>query len=169
MPADLPPLISQYLWWDGLAQVKELVINVMKLIKLLAHPVILIISFLIILISGQHVGGFYAMYLVMALPHGGVHAVLGIGGIVILLTSFLKAKSWNKNSIRLILNVAGLVCLWLSLFYFFYQDESGYNNGTLQQLLPILSIGLFALISFCFFIDSIVFGKRSDKGKLSFK
>jgi len=141
----------------------------MKVVKFLAHPVVLIISFLLILISGEHVGGFYTMYLVMALPHGGVHAVLGVIGITLLLISFVKFKGANKFLARLLLNLAGLVGLWLSIFYFFYQDKSGYNNGTFQQLLPILSIGLFALISFCFFIETIVFGKRINEGTISFK
>ena len=45
----------------------------------------LITSFLLIIISGEHLGGFYALYLLLALFYGGIHSLLGLSGIVLLI------------------------------------------------------------------------------------
>lgn len=50
----------------------------MKMIKLFTHPVVIIIAFLLILINGEHLGGFYLLYILLGLPHGAVHSLLAI-------------------------------------------------------------------------------------------
>ena len=68
----------------------------MKAIQVITHPVTLIISFLFILISGEHWGGFYILYLLLALPHGGLHALLGFVGIVILVIAMNKKLETSR-------------------------------------------------------------------------
>lgn len=133
----------------------------MKAIKTLTHPYLLIASFLLIVISGKHFGGFYIVYLSMALFHFGIHAVLALVGIFILVTSQSIYRRRRLFLIETILNMAGLLCLFLSLFLFFYNDAKQYNWGTFEQTVPICSLCLFVLLSVGFILSN--FRKTSDR------
>jgi hypothetical protein len=124
----------------------------MKAIKIITHPAVLIISFLFILISGEDWGGFYLTYLLLALPHAGIHALLAVAGLLILASSRLKFKDAKKQVIEPLLNITGAVCLVLSLYVFFHNDRSGYNNGTFEQFLPLITVLLFGLITIGFVV-----------------
>jgi hypothetical protein len=141
----------------------------MKAIKIITHPILLIISFLFILISGQHFGGFYLFYLLMALPHLGLHAVLALSGILLLIFSYLKFGRHGKNITAIIFNFIGAGCLVLSLIRFFYNDKQGYNNGTFEQLMPQVTLVLFGLLTIAFVINNIIniFVKKPFNGNLS--
>ena len=41
--------------------------TIMKKIKIITHPVTLILCFFLILISGEHLGGFYLLYILLGL------------------------------------------------------------------------------------------------------
>src|SRR6218665_639932 len=56
----------------------------MKIIKWISHPVVVCFTFCMIFVSGDHFGGVYLLYILMALPQGGLHAILAISGISIL-------------------------------------------------------------------------------------
>jgi MFS superfamily sulfate permease-like transporter len=143
----------------------------MKAIKIITHPFILIISFLFILVSGQHWGGFYLLYLLLALPHGGIHAVLALAGIAILIFTYLRFLRSNKYLIEPVLNIIGSVCLVLSVFLFFYNDKQGYNNGTFEQLVPQITLALFGILTIAFIIRNLA-RSHSDKpvnGNLSLR
>ncbi len=62
----------------------------MRILKIITHPYIVIISFFAILISGEGFGGFYLLYLLLALPYGGIHSLLALIGIVLLLVNYNK-------------------------------------------------------------------------------
>ena len=143
----------------------------MKTFNILTHPVVLIISFLFILISGEHLGGFYLMYLLLALPHGGVHALLGLLGIALLMFSYVKYKRAYKGFVEPGLNIVSVCCMVLSLFFFFYRDKKGYNDGTFEQLVPQITLILFAVLSLLFIIKNIVGSSKKEPGhrNLSFK
>jgi hypothetical protein len=128
----------------------------MKAIKIITHPILLIISFLFILISGQHFGGFYLLYLIMGLPHFGLHAILASVGILLLIFSYLKFGRTGKNIMAIIFNIIGSGCLVLSLIRFFYNDRKGYNNGTFDQLMPQITLVIFGLLTIAFAINNII-------------
>jgi GNAT superfamily N-acetyltransferase len=132
----------------------------MKFFKIISHPYTLIICFLMIMISGEHLGGFYALYILLALPFGGVHAFLAIGGIVILLVTHKKLQS--KGLASVLLNYVGVLLLFLSLYYFFWADKKHYNWGTFDQTVPVLTMILTAFVAVCFLIRTTFFSVSKD-------
>lgn len=122
--------------------------------KIIMHPLALIISFMIILISGQHTGGFYIIYLVMGVLHGAVHALLGFAGIVLLLPGLIIEQRKQASSIYL-LNIFGTICMFLSLFLFFFMDEQQYNAATFYQVIPLCTIVLFCFLAVIFLTGNI--------------
>jgi uncharacterized membrane protein len=122
----------------------------MKALQPFRSPYLLITSFLVIMISGQHLGGFYLLYLVLALPYGGIHALLALVGIMGLVIVHQRLH-WRSQSIwRLVGLTAGTLLLVASLITFFYNDKEGYNYGTFEQVVPLVTLTLFALIAFLF-------------------
>jgi hypothetical protein len=129
----------------------------MKAIRIIQNPVLLILSFLFIIISGEHWGGFYLLYILLSLPHGSIHAILGIAGIILLTTAYLKYKQGKIISpARAVINISGLLLLILSLFLFFFNDKQGYNSGTFYQLVPLVSLCIFLLITISFVVYNII-------------
>jgi hypothetical protein len=122
----------------------------MKPINMLGNPAVLITVFCLILISGEHWGGFYLMYILLGLPHGAVHSIIAVAAIALLLFSHYKYKSAFTNIAESMLNIAGVVFLCLSLFFFFYRDRHQYNYPTFNQALPLVILGVFALLALCF-------------------
>lgn len=118
------------------------------------------------MISGENFGGIYLIYLLFALPHGAIHAILALIGISVLIVSNEKLRT---GRIGPILNLAGALCLFLSLFFFFYNDKQGYNSATFEQTVPQLSLGLFGIliVGFVFFRVIWKFFKRPFNGNLS--
>ncbi|MEP7374574.1 MAG: hypothetical protein ABI675_14365 [Chitinophagaceae bacterium] len=143
----------------------------MKTFNILTHPVLLIVSFLFILISGEHMGGFYLMYLLIALPHGSSHALLGLIGVLLLVISYTRYKRAYSPFIGPVLNILGVCCLVLSLAIFFYKDKQGYNDGTFEQLVPQITLTIFGLLSLLFIISNVVRPSKKEpvQGNLSFK
>ncbi len=141
----------------------------MKAIKIITHPVLLIISFLFILISGQHFGGFYLLYLLMALPHLSLHALLAMTGIILLLFSYIRFGRQNKYIIEPVINIIGSACLVFSLYLFFNNDKKGYNDGTFEQLVPQVTLVLFGLLTIAFVLKNLIrtSSKKSSNGNLS--
>ena len=127
----------------------------MKTIKIITHPLSLIISFLLILVSGEHVGAFYLLYILLALPHGSIHSLLAVVGIAILLFSNYKYKMDFKYLIEPLLNILGTTLLFLSVFLFFYNDKDHYNSSTFYQILPMISLVVFALLITSFLIKNL--------------
>ena len=128
----------------------------MKALKYLTHPTVLIISFLLILISGEHFGGFYLLYILLALPHGGIHGILATLGLIILIYSNYKYKRQFSFLIEPILNITGAILLILSLALFFNNDIEHYNYGTFFQIIPIITLALFGLLSVGFLVNNVL-------------
>ncbi|HUC82473.1 MAG TPA: hypothetical protein VMR70_16320 [Flavisolibacter sp.] len=124
----------------------------MKLFKILSHPYTLIFCFLFMLISGQHLGGFYALYILLGLYHGVLHSLLGFFGIAILFLSYHLLK--KKKTMQVILNVVGVILLFASVFFFFKNDKEHYNWGTFEQVVPMFTIVLTAFIGLCFLLGN---------------
>lgn len=127
----------------------------MKISKIIQNPLLLIVSFLFIVISGESFGGFYLLYLLLALPHGSLHSLLAVLGIVILISVYIKNGSGTNAATLVIINTTGVACLVSSLLIFFLNDKEGYNNGTFHQLIPLLSLIIFSFIAFGFMVLNI--------------
>ena len=140
----------------------------MKLMKLLGHPITVIIIFSLVLISGESFGGFYLIYLLIALPHAGLHALLGIAGIVTMLIGYRFTSSqlnWRKP----IFYLTG-ICLMILSLYIFFQRSKGYNDNTFEQAVPIISFCLFGmcvLLNLFLVISLLLKVKRKDQIGLS--
>jgi|KBSMisStandDraft_5_1062788.scaffolds.fasta_scaffold2202695_1 uncharacterized membrane protein YfcA len=126
----------------------------MKLRNIITHPLAVMISFMIVLISGEHVGGFYIIYLLMGITHGTVPSLLGIGGIILLAPGLLIAQRKQASSIYL-LNITGILLMMLSLFLFFFNDIQRYNINTFYQFIPFCTIILFCLLALLFLFGNI--------------
>lgn len=131
--------------------------------NIITHPYIVIISFFIIMISGQHLGGFYLLYLLLALPHGGMHSLLALFGIVLLLISYNKYKRKKIYLIESIINMVAIVLLILSLFSFFYNDKEHYNFGTFYQIVPQITLVAFSVIALTFLLDNVLVRNKKFK------
>ena len=137
----------------------------MKWISILTHPVLVLTLFCLILISGEHIGGFYAMYILMALPHGGVHAIFALVGAALILFSYWKYKGASKYLIDPLMNVIGVFLLYFSLWLFFFSTWE-YNDATFQQVAPVASLILFVLVSLGFLLRSIAgFAKGKPRSR----
>ena len=139
-----------------------------KLINIITHPLTIIISFLMIIIVGQDLGGFYIFYIILAIPHFGIHAMLAILGILILLINYYSLRKYAGYLIHQLLNIVGVLLLALSLYTFFYQDPDHYNEATLHQVIPLIIIGIYFVFSTSFLIQnllSVFKNRRNSVGK----
>lgn len=125
----------------------------MKLFRILSHPYTLILAFLFIVISGRHLGGFYAMYVLLGLTHGVVHSVLGFLGIVVLVAT--HHSNWRQqSSIRKASNIVAVGLLFASLYLFFTNDKEHYNWGTFEESVPLFTLGFSVFIALCFLVGN---------------
>lgn len=119
----------------------------MKTVQLFRHPYAIIISFFAIMISGQHLGGFYLLYILLALPHGSSHALLALFGVLLLLSVARKYAGITMPVIGNVLCILAVTLLVLSLFFFFYNDTHHYNYDTFKFWLSLVSLALFFFCS----------------------
>jgi len=116
----------------------------------------LIICFLLILISGEHLGGFYLLYILLGLPHGAIHSILAVIGVALLLFSNHRYQREFKYLTEPFLNIVGVILLALSLILFFFKDSHHYNYSTFYQTMPQISIGVFALLIVSFLVSNLI-------------
>lgn len=126
----------------------------MKLFRSLSSPYTLIICFCLIMISGEQLGGFYALYILLGLFAGAIHSLLAVAGMIILLISYHRFK--NRKAILQVLNVIGVLLLFSSIYYFFWNDKQHYNWGSFEQTVPVASMLLTAIVGICFLAGTFV-------------
>lgn len=126
----------------------------MKVINILTHPIVLIASFLLIIISGRAFGGFYFFYLTVGLAGGHIHSLLGFAGAIGLVLS----NQVKQNSIMLKYTIRILSALLLagSIYAFFTNDRDHYNFGTFYQTVPQVMLALFAFVWIAFLLKQVV-------------
>ena len=125
----------------------------MKLFKILSHPYTLLLCFSFMIISGESIGGFYIMYILLGLLHGVLHSLLGFYGMLLLvIVHHLPLK--RNIAIRQALNVVGVFLMVSSVFFFFRNDTGHYNWGTFEQGLPVLTLVLTTFVAICFLIGT---------------
>lgn len=141
----------------------------MRVIKIVTNPYTLIISFFMILINGEHLGGFYLLYLLLALPIGAIHSLLALTGVGLLLFVYHKYQRKNLQTVESILNLAGMLFLFSSLSFFFINDKEHYNYGTFHQKIPLITLILFGFIALCFLLKNlyIIVKNKVTDNKLS--
>lgn len=114
--------------------------------KILTHPLLLIFSFCAIVISGEHTGGIYLLYLAMGLPILALHSIVGgIGILCLLLSQYGRGRSG-------LINILGMLCMIVSLFLFFLQPNGSYNYATFSQVVPMASLIVFSILAVVFIV-----------------
>ncbi len=128
----------------------------MNIFRIILSPFVIVLSFLLIVISGEQVGGFYFVYLSRALPHGTLYVILAIAGILILLLNLIK-PIWNNPFFKSIINQVGGLSLLMSVYVFFFSDSTEYNLNTFSQVVPLITILVFLLLVCGFIYINFVF------------
>jgi hypothetical protein len=129
----------------------------MKVIRILGHPIVLTVVFLLLLIEGDHFGGFYLIYILLALPHGAIYALLAVGGVILLLISHYFLNAFKHG-----LSIVAVLLMLTSLVVFF---GKGNKNETFELVIPILTFVLFGVCLLCYFIDLFSSGLDNDKSE----
>jgi hypothetical protein len=109
------------------------------------------------MISGEHLGGFYALYILLGLFAGAVHTLLAVAGIIILLISYHRFN--DKTAVNQLLNIIGVLLLFASIYFFFWNDKQHYNWGSFSQTVPVITMVLTTLIATCFLISNFLKAK----------
>lgn len=135
----------------------------MKVIKFLANPGLIALVFCFLLISGKAMGGVYLLYLILGLPHGAVHSLLGVAAIIFLCLTISTSEKGNGIFLKIFFQIAGISLAILSIVSFFYLDRSGYNLGTFEQTVPIMSFTILAICIVAFLIHSIWKIRRNQR------
>jgi hypothetical protein len=104
------------------------------------------------------------MYILLGLPFGAGHSLLAVAGIIVLLVSHFRSK--NGNIVAGLFNILGVLLLFGSIYYFFWADKRHYNYASFQDMVPMLSMILTALMAICFLVG--LFGKRVTKNIMAF-
>ena len=136
----------------------------MKRLLMLIHPVVVLCLFATILISGEHFGGLYILYILMALPHGGMYSLFASFGAALLILSLIRYKPESGHFMGPLLDVFGIFSLYASLYTFFL-ESGGYNRSTFEQGIPFFTIVLFVLLSLTYLIVSISRFSRYRRGR----
>lgn len=119
----------------------------MKIIKIIGHPVLVMSMFLLVIISGQHFGGFYLLYILMGLPNGAPHALIALTGLITLFIGYKIYRS-KPHVFKPILYVIGVLIMSYALLTFF-ENSQGYNNATFYQTVPLISLIIYGTCSLC--------------------
>ncbi len=117
---------------------------------IITHPLFIVLLFCAIIISGEQMGGFYLLYILLGLPHFALHAVLGALGIICLLSTYYIRKTW-----MFFLCVLGAIFMIISLLCFFLQPNGSYNYNTFHEVFPLSILVLFSVLIIVFIIKNI--------------
>lgn len=123
----------------------------MKIIRWIGHPVILICIYLLFITEGENFGGFYMIYLMLALPHGAAYAVLAALGIACVVVGFNlpgKKRYWLKPTLYL----SGLAFMISSLVNFF---STGDQSGTFEWGFPFITFIILCTCATFFLVYSL--------------
>ncbi len=133
----------------------------MKAIKWIGHPVRLVIIYLLLIIEGDQFGGFFMLYLLLALPHFVPYAITAALGIASIIVGFNLRKE-NYLSFKPVLFLSGYCLMILSLLLFF---SKGNKWETFEMGLPTLTFVIFGISSLCFLINTVLLFSKSHSSK----
>lgn len=138
----------------------------MQLSKFFSSPYLLIVCFLTLMISGEHVGGFYFLYLIAA-PVSSITKLSCSFGLLLLL--FLHHYvNWRKlSTLKVLGNIIGVVLLFTSVYYFFKENGSHNYSGTFNQTVPITTFWCTGIVAATFILSNVCMWIRIKFGKVS--
>ena len=122
----------------------------MKALKIIGHPVLLISLYLLLIIEGDQFGGFYLLYLVMAIPHGVPYAIVALIGLLCVFTGY-KVYRTKTHFIKPTLYLLGFIIMLFSLVLFF---GKGNKWSTFELTVPLLTFIIFGVCSLCFLVNA---------------
>lgn len=142
----------------------------MKLIKIVGHPAAVMSMFLLLLISGEHFGGFYLLYLLMGLPFGALHFIIALVGLTAVFLGYIIYRK-QLHIVKPLLYITGKILLIQALFVFFKYSD-GYNDSTFHQFIPLISFVLFGCCVLCNLIVAFlllikIWGKDNEPLKIA--
>lgn len=139
----------------------------MKILKIIGHPLTVMCVYLMLLISGQSFGGFYAIYILLGLPVAAPDAIVSLLGLAILLLGY-NFQGKKIQSLKPLFYLLGDSALVVGLFLFFGVTK-GYNNATFHQSLPLATFILFGLSLAANFALSLhlLRGKQTGRNNVS--
>lgn len=125
----------------------------MKVINIIGHPVSVMCTYLLLLISGHSLGGFYVMYILLGLPHGSPDAIISAAGLSLMLLGY---KIFHKRfrPVKPVLYLAANAVMIFGLVIFF-QSSKGYNDPTFHQTVPLISFSIFGFCVLCNVLHSL--------------
>lgn len=123
----------------------------MKVVNWIGHPVIFLICYLLLIIEGDHFGGFFMLYLLLTLPHFVPYAVIAALGMAGVIIGFNVRKKKNLKS-KPLLYLIGFCFMVAALVIFF---GKGNKWETFHYALPTTSFLLFGISSFCFLVNIV--------------
>jgi len=133
----------------------------MKVIKILGHPVMFLSLSMLLIIEGEHFGGFYLLYLLFGLTYGAAFSLLFVSG-ALTLTIYLNIKKWKTLPLKFLTKLVGFV-LVLASIYIFFASSTIDQHTTFTDTIPVLSFCFFGISCLCFIANMVaVLFKRSD-------
>ena len=136
----------------------------MTLFRILSHPYTFLLCYIFLVISGQHVGGFYSLYILTGLFAGANHSLLAAGGTLLIIVAH---KVVHDRRIKTSIFFLGFCLLVLSLFIFFLSDTRHYNWSTFEEVLPVTSFFFTGFIAICFLTG--IFWQPAEPGSASLR
>jgi hypothetical protein len=133
----------------------------MKLIKIIGHPVTVMVVYLLLLVSGESFGGFYALYILLGLSHGVVDSVVSMLGLLIMLLGY-KTYRQRFHPVKPGLYLLADAVLIFGLVLFF-RTTKGYNDATFEQTVPLTTFVLFGICVLCNILLSVLLLTQNGK------
>lgn len=113
-----------------------------SVMQVFIHPVTISLLYCFLIISGESSAVFYFFALLLGFAHGVFHSIIGVIGIILLLTSLVSRSNYKH-----LLDVIGALFMLISLIRFFTQPGADYNYNTFRESVPlILMIVFFSLL-----------------------
>ncbi len=106
--------------------------------QIFIHPVTISLLFCFLIISGESSAVFYFFALLLGFVHGVFHSIIGLVGIILLLSSMV-----SKSNYKHLLDIIGAMCMLISLIRFFTQPGADYNYNTFRESVPLILMIVF--------------------------
>jgi hypothetical protein len=137
----------------------------MKKISRAETSFIVILSFLLLLLTGEAFGGPYVMFYYYGLFSGILYSVLALLGLILLTTAGL----FNQNKVlgRALSVTAGTLLLVISFIDFSSRGRLHQQSSITGQIIPMVALVLFGLFAlFSIYVNLVRSFGRKSKGIL---
>lgn len=123
-------------------------------INLVTHPLILALSFMLLIIADANSWGFFIQIVLGNLLPATVYGWLGFIGLLILLFSysFIRHKAVTLYGVA---NIVGALLMWASVYTFFLRPGGRSFYDTFFGFLPMVLFALYNLLSLVFIIFNL--------------